>query len=285
MSLAEHVRGWAPAPVETTDAVRAWAVEAFAAALDVPSPISGTGDVVPPLWHWFAFLDHPARAELGADGHPADGHFLPPVPDRRRMFAGGRLELRAPLRVGEPVLRRSTLTAVTAKRGRSGEMLFTTVRHEFLAGGVVRVVEEQDVVYRSQPAGTARPAAPEPQLAPAAPPEPEGPWRITLDPDAALLFRMSALTYNTHRIHYDQAYATGTEGYPGLVVHGPLLALLLLELPRRFAPQQPVGRFGYRLERPAFAGVPVLARREPGGGLVAGVAGAPASVRGEVHLG
>lgn len=284
VTLVDHVAGWAPGPVETTDAVRGWAVAAFAGMLDVPSPVTGPGDAVPPLWHWFAFLDHPARAELGEDGHPASGHFLPPIPDRRRMFAGGRLEVHAPLRVAEPVVRRSELAAMTPKTGRSGEMLFTTLRHEFRAGdGALLAVEEQDIVYRSQPAGTVRPVAAPP--APAGPVEPDGPWRLGLEPDPALLFRFSALTYNAHRIHYDHAYATGVEGYPGLVVHGPLLALLLLELPRRAVPDRPVTRFSYRLERPAFVGTPVVARREPDGALVAGVPGAPPSVRGELDLG
>lgn len=287
--LAAWVAGWAPQPVESVDTIDPWALDAFAAMLDLPAPVAGPGEPVPPLWHWLAFLDHPARAELGEDGHPARGRFLPPVPDRRRMIAGGRLEVRAPLRVGEPVLRRSALTAVTAKHGRSGEMLFVTVRHEFrearAAAGPPLLVETQDVVYRSRPTGTVRVPVDEPGGPPDRPGGlPVGAWQIVLDPDEALLFRFSALTYNTHRIHYDQAYARDVEGHPGLVVHGPLLALLLLELPRRFAPGRMVRGFSFRLDRPTFVGRPVLARREPDGELVAGVPGRVPAIRATVRL-
>ncbi|HXV94351.1 MAG TPA: MaoC family dehydratase N-terminal domain-containing protein [Pseudonocardia sp.] len=285
--LAEHVTGWAPEPVEVHHRVDPWPGDAFAALLDQPPPAPAQGDPLPPLWHWFHALDHPATAELGEDGHPAKGRFLPPVPDRRRMFAGGRLRMRAPLRVGDAVVRRSELAAVRPKEGRSGPMLFLTVRHTFSAGGEVRVVEEQDLVYRSQAAGAPRPAPAGRAAAPrsdAAPETGPGAWRLRLRPDEAMLFRFSALTYNGHRIHYDLPYATGVEGYPGLVVHGPLLALLLLELPRRFAPDAQVTGFEYRLRRPAFAGAPVVAAGGPDG-LAAGPVGEPASVTGALRLG
>ena len=147
VELAEHLRGWAPAPVENTGRIDAWPGEAFAALLDQPPP----GDVLPPLWHCFHLLDHPAQAELGPDGHPAHGRFLPPLPDRRRMFAGGRLHLHAPLRVGDTVTRRSSLVAATPKQGRSGAMLFVTVRNELRRDGALAIVEEQEFAYRSQP--------------------------------------------------------------------------------------------------------------------------------------
>ncbi|MBW0115737.1 FAS1-like dehydratase domain-containing protein [Pseudonocardia abyssalis] len=267
--------GWAPEPVETTARIDPWPGEAFAALLDVEPP----GPELPPMWHGFHLLDHPAQADLGDDGHPAHGHFLPPMPDRRRMFAGGRLEVRTPLRVGDLVTRRSSLVSVVPKTGRSGEMVLVTQRHEFTVDGALVQVEEQDFAYRSQPAGTAR------ALAPDAPGElPAGGWRLDLAPDAPMLFRFSALTYNTHRIHYDHPYVTGVEGYPGLVVHGPLLALLLLELPRRFAPSRRVTGFSYRLRRPVFAGTPVAAAGSPDD-LAAGVPGRSPAVTGGVTLG
>jgi 3-methylfumaryl-CoA hydratase len=278
--LATHLAGWAPEPVEATGRMDAWPVLAFAALLDQPAPVSGPGDEIPPLWHGFHLLDHPAQAELGDDGHPAAGRFLPPMPDRRRMFAGGRVEVRDPLRVGDVVTRRSSLVSATPKSGRSGAMVLVTVRHEFLRDGGAAIVEEQDFAYRSQPAGAERGLAPT-----AAAPATEvrrGEWHLSLDPDERLLFRFSALTYNTHRIHYDHPYVTGVEGYPGLVVHGPLLALLLLELPRRFAPERRVAGFAYRLRRPAFAGAPVVADGDATGALTAGVAGQPPSVEGTV---
>jgi 3-methylfumaryl-CoA hydratase len=283
-TLAAAVDGWAPGPVTSTDVIDPWPAAAFSALLDLPAPVAGMGEPLPPLWHWLHFLEHPRRSELGEDGHPADGHFLPPVPDRRRMFAGGRLRVHAPIRVGDRVERRTELVGVTPKSGRSGEMLFITTRHEFrrdgAGGGELLLTEEQDIVYRSQPAGVARAAdPPEPEHRPA----PDHRWRIELPTDPALLFRFSALTYNTHRIHYDQPYATGVEGYPGLVVHGPLLALLLLEIPRRELPGAAVAGFDFRLSRPAFSGGSVVATGEPDGdriALRAGAAGSGESISG-----
>ena len=247
--LAGAVADWRPGPVSTTDVLAPWPAAAFSALLDLPGPAAGPGDPLPPLWHWLHFLDHPRRSELGEDGHPAHGHFLPPLPDRRRMIAGGRLVVHVPMRVGDRIERRSELATVQPKSGRSGEMLFVAVRHEFRRSGELLAVEEQDVVYRSQPAGQSRPTP-----APGPVREPGSRWRLDLPTDPALLFRFSALTYNTHRIHYDQPYATGVEGYPGLVVHGPLLALLLLEIPRREMSDRAVRAFDYRLVRPVFAG-------------------------------
>jgi 3-methylfumaryl-CoA hydratase len=277
MSLADAVADWHPAPVEAVDRIAPWPVAAFAGLLDQPTP-----DELPPLWHWFSFLEAPPQSDLGEDGHPADGHFLPPIPDRRRMIAGGRAQFSAPLRIGADVVRQSRLAAVRPVSGRSGEMVFVTVRHRFECDGELAVVEEQDVVYRSQPAGAPRTTTAES----AALPEADGDWRLRLDPDARMLFRFSALTYNTHRIHYDQEYVTAVEGYPGLVVHGPLLALLLLELPRRFAPGRAVAGFEYRLQRPCFAGDPVVADGVPdddGAHLSAGNPGAPAAVTGRIR--
>ncbi len=277
-SLDSRLTGWAPEPVTRSGPIDAWAAEAFAGLLDQPSPVRAAGDPLPPMWHWFSLLDHPAQHEIGDDGHPAHGPFLPPLPDRRRMFAGGRLQCREPLRIGDEVVRHSSVVAATPKTGRSGAMLFVTERHEYHRAGMLALVEEQDYAYRSQPAGAARglgaPEVGEPAAA--------GEWQARLDPDAALLFRFSALTYNTHRIHYDQPYVTGVEGYPGLVVHGPLLALLLLELPRRAAPDRRVAGFSYRLRHPAFAGAELVADGGPGGELRAGVPGAPPSVTGTV---
>ena len=253
--LRAAVESWDPAPVTSTARVHAEPATAFAALLDQPAPVSADGDPLPPAWHWFTFLDRPATADLGDDGHPRAGHFLPPVPHRRRMIAGGRLEQTAPLRIGAEVTRTSTLASRAVKEGRSGEMLFVTVRSEYREADRLLLTEEQDLVYRSQPPGA--PRTPAAQAPPA--PEDDGP-AVELLPDAPLLFRFSALTYNAHRIHYDLPYATDVEGHAGLVVHGPLLALLLLEVPRRAHPGRAVTSFGYRLTRPAYAGTPVRAR-------------------------
>lgn len=273
--LTRQLDGWSPQPQRATDRIDAWPGAAFAALLDQDPP----GHEVPPLWHWFHLLDHPAQSELGDDGHPVHGRFLPPLPDRRRMFAGGRLEQRAPLRVGDEVTRHSSLVSATPKAGRSGAMVLVTVRHEFSVAGSVIVVEEQDFAYRSQAAGAERRLV----AAPAGEPGPPARWRAELSPDAAMLFRFSALTYNTHRIHYDHPYVTGVEGYPGLVVHGPLLALLLLELPRRFAPHHRVAAFTYRLRAPVVAGSTVVADGTPTQ-LRACVAGRPPAVTATLTL-
>ncbi len=242
-SLAESLEGWQPGSAEMTRRVDPWFAAAFADLLDAP-PL---GAALPPLWHWFVLLDHPAGSATGADGHPAEGPFLPPIPGRRRMFAGGRLRQEAPIPLGAELSSRSSVSEVTVKTGRTGEMAFVTVRHELLVDGATVGIEEQDLVYRSEPAGTARRTPPDTGSA-----DPEGEWRVELATDPVVLFRFSALTYNGHRIHYDRPYATQVEGYPDLVVHGPLLALLALELPRRHAPDRPVRRFEYRLVRPAF---------------------------------
>ncbi|MHC1558957.1 HTD2 family dehydratase [Actinomycetospora sp. C-140] len=287
--LASATAGWAPEPTTTTGTTTAWTVAAVSGLFDL-DPVAAEGDPLPPMWHWFGFLAHPRQDELGDDGHPAAGHFLPPIPDRRRMIAGGRLRVASPMRVGEPLTRRSSLTRAEVKHGRSGEMLLVTVRDEYARdGGDVVVSEESDIVYRSQTPGQARGIG-SPEAATESSPSPEA---VALVPDATLLFRFSALTYNTHRIHYDEPYVTGVEGYPGLVVHGPLLALMLLEIPRRHRPDRSVTAFDYRLSRPAFAGSRLVADHDAssGGsrssdelGVTAGVPGAP-SISGTIRLG
>lgn len=275
--------------MRTQGSTSAWTVGAVSGLFDLP-PVAGEGDPLPPLWHWFGFLEHPRQDELGDDGHPLAGAFMPDIPDRRRMVAGGRLEVREPMRVGETLERRSEQLRSETKHGRSGEMRLVTVRHEFLRDGAVVTAEEQDVVYRSQPPGQARGLSLDtPDAGGAGDAPAPGPEAVALTPGETLLFRFSALTYNTHRIHYDQPYVTGVEGYPGLVVHGPLLALMLLEVPRRHRPARRVTRFDYRLTRPVFAGRHVVADHaaEPVGdqlSLVAGVPGAPPSVTGTVTL-
>ena len=276
--LAKSLKHWEPGTAEMTRRVDPWPAEAFAGLIGAAPPPLGPGDPLPPMWHWFTLLDHPAQSGIGADGHPADGPFLPPVPGRRRMFAGGRMRLDAPFAVGADLSSRSSVAAVSVKSGRSGELAFVTVRHELAVDGTAVGIEEQDIVYRSQPDGAPAPQVPRPETGM---PDPEGEWRLELATGPVLLFRFSALTYNAHRIHYDRDYATRAEGYPDLVVHGPLLALLALELPRVHAPGRPVRAFDYRLARPAFVPARIVAAGRPGGSaaeLVAGAAGAASSL-------
>ena len=240
-----QLRGWIGRSEERRDVAGAMQVAAMAATLDVADMATDAGAAVPPLWHWMYFIPLARHSEIGPDGHPQRGGFLPPVPLPRRMWAGGRLDFHAPLEIGEAITRISRIQDVSLKTGRSGTLAFVTVRHEISNTRGVAITEEHDIVYRENP----RPDA----LAPQPQPAPEGMtmWRDIV-PDPVLLFRYSALTFNGHRIHYDRPYVTGVEGYPGLIVHGPLIATLLLDLLRRDQPQADVRRFRFRAVRPIF---------------------------------
>ncbi|PKW17398.1 hypothetical protein [Saccharopolyspora spinosa] len=260
--LDTYLQGWRPEPLVDADAMSPEPSRALAAVLETPKKFAGT-DALPPLWHWIHFLDWPQHSELGADGHPTRGHFLPPIPNRRRMFAGGRLSVTGPLRLGVPAERTSSLANVAVKQGRSGEMAFVTVRGEYRQDGEVRFAEEQDFVYRSGESPTKSPGAPRPTELPAS----DAPWQQAFTGDPVRLFRFSALTANAHRIHYDAPYAREVESYPGLVVHGPILVLLMTELARQQAWGREIAGVTYRLRRPVFAGDPVLVCGGPDGGM------------------
>lgn len=204
-------------------------------------PYPQSGDPLPPLWHWLYFLPFDRQSELGPDGHAKRGGFLPPVELPRRMWAGGRVEFHRPLKVGESVTRTSRIADVKVKEGRSGTLVFVLVKHEIGNTGGTALTEEHDIVYRDHrregeivPPGQTAPSGAE--------------WERVVQPDDVLLFRYSALTFNGHRIHYDRQYATQVEGYPGLVVHGPLIATLLVDLVRPSA----VKRFEFRAVSPIF---------------------------------
>jgi 3-methylfumaryl-CoA hydratase len=243
----ERLRGWIGRSETRGDIAAAMPVAALAATLDrddlLAEPAPGTS--VPPLWHWLYFLPLTPQSELGPDGHARRGGFLPPVPLPRRMWAGGRLQWHAPLRVGEAVQRTSTIASVAHKPGRSGDLVFVVVRHALHNAQGPALTEEHDIVYRA----AAQPGdpAPVPQAAPA-----DAAWSREIVPDPVLLFRYSALTFNGHRIHYDRSYVTEVEGYPGLVVHGPLIATLLVDLVRRYAPHADVATFRFKAVRPTF---------------------------------
>ncbi len=205
------------------------------------------GDPLPPLWHWLYFWDVAPRSNLGRDGHPAlSGVFLPPVGPARRMWAGSRVTFPGALTIGEPATRVSTIDRITEKQGRTGRLVFVTVRHEISGGDGLAVVDEHDIVYRENTGdagASARPGEPAPDKAD---------WTETVAPDPTLLFRYSALTFNGHRIHYDREYASGTEGYDGLVVHGPLLATLMCGLAGHARADRPVAGFEFRGMRPVL---------------------------------
>ncbi len=256
--LGAHVQSWQPEAIVDEDVLSRGPVAAMSALLNQPDSVAAQGESLPPLWHWLFFLHWHRQDELGPDGHPQRGHFLPPIPDRQRMFAGGRSEMVEPLRVDEHTERRSELANVTLKQGRTGELMFVTERREFRQRGRTCVIEEQDIVYRSGRSAAQHPA----ELDTSAAPENPAPWHLGAQPGPALLFRFSALTANAHRIHYDLPYAQEAEGYPGLVVHGPLLVLLMLELARRNTGRQ-VRSVSYKLRSPVFAGEQVVAGATP----------------------
>ena len=240
----ERLETWVGRTESRTDVVTAWPAVALAATLDRHDAAPLPGEALPPGWHWLYFLEAAPASELGPDGHPRRGGFLPPVALPRRMWAGGRLEFRRPLRVGEPVRRDSTILSIEPKQGRSGSLVFVTVRHTVFCGGEITVIEDHDIVYRE----AAKPGDTPPRVQPA---PHDAVWRREITADPVMLFRYSALTFIGQRIHYDLDYCRNVEGYPGLVVHGPLQVILLLDLARRHA-SRPVRRLEYRAHHPLY---------------------------------
>jgi 3-methylfumaryl-CoA hydratase len=238
------LRSWQGRTESIKDFITSAPMRALSATLDRSDADPTQGTELPPLWHWLYFLPHHAQSEIGVDGHAKRGGFLPPVPLPRRMWAGGRLHWHAPLKVGDAVKRTSTILSVTHKTGRTGDLLFVVVKHDIHNASGLCVCEEHDIVYR--PAAQKGELSPAPILAPQ-----KSKWQRDVMPDAVLLFRYSALTFNGHRIHYDRSYVTEEEGYPGLVVHGPLVATLLVDLVRRNTDRK-MQSFEFKALRPTF---------------------------------
>ena len=247
MTAAPDYSAWIGRSEESQDIMTASPLDRLSATLDRDDPAFSGGAVVPPLGHWLFFLPNARQSEIGPDGHPKRGGFLPPVHDLpRRMWAGSRLSFPGIIRVGDRVVRRSIIASVKRKDGASGPLVFVTVRHEIgRLDEPAAIIDEHDIVYRGlqAPAMKAERQTVE-----------TGEWRRTLVPDTVMLFRYSALTFNGHRIHYDRDYVTKEEGYPGLVVHGPLIATLLVDLVRRHAPQARIEAFSFRAVSPLFDG-------------------------------
>lgn len=240
---------WIGRTEEARDILEPARSNALGAALGETEPLAH-GAPLPLLHHWLYFWNVRTPAELGVDGHPARGGFLPPVSLPRRMWAGGRLQFLKPLHLGEQVSRTSTILKIDAKAGRSGSLVFVTVKHEIAGESGAAIIEQQDIVYREAAAAGSIHAPPGATV------PPDVPWREDILPDPVLLFRYSALTMNGHRIHYDRPYATGEEAYPELVVHGPLQATLLIRLATRHL-AQPLALFEFRGQSPAFAATPL----------------------------
>lgn len=242
-ATAEDFTDWVGSSEVRRDTVTAAPLMALSALLDRDDPEPREGDAAPPLAHWLYFLPTYRQSDAGPDGHAARGGFMPPITLSRRMWAGSRLEFVKPLRVGAQVERLSRITSVVPKEGRSGALVFVTVRHEVRDAAGMVLTDEHDVVYREDKGKAVADPVPAPT---------GEQWCREIRPDPVLLFRYSAVTFNSHRIHYDYRYVTQVEGYPGLVVHGPLIATLLIDLLRRNAPSVQVKTYRFRALRPLF---------------------------------
>lgn len=251
--LKNYLDGWAPPALVETDPLRPEAADQLRDILDAQE-VRTRG--LPPLWHWGYFTAWPPESDLAADGHPTEGHFMPPLPNRKRMWAGGTIDITDELDLDTMTTRTATLREVQFKQGRSGAMVLVTVEYVLAQHDQVKVTELQNHVYRIGDGDTGRTTWGD---RPTRPPVSASPWQFPIRTDPIRLFRMSSLTANSHRIHYDRAYAQNVEHYPDLVVHGPLLAMQLALLAARNAPDHALRRFSYRLQNPVFVGEPVLA--------------------------
>ena len=252
----EKLRDWIGEKESEVDHITIPAVKRLAAMLDWKDAMAPKhGDVLPIGWYSVFFSRIAPQSEIGSDGHPKRGDFLPPVPLPRRMFAGRRLHFHNDLQVGDEVRREAVIKDVTRKQGRSGEMVFVTVKTSIYTPRALAIETEQDIVYRREPDKSAPPVPPKP--APG-----NGVWKRVITPDNVMLFRYSALTYNGHRIHYDHPYVTKTEGYPDLVMNGGLTTLLVFELARACA-ASPIQYFSSRNVRPMFVNRAITLCGEP----------------------
>ena len=249
---------WIGTRESRTERLAAAPARGLAATLNREDLSLDEGSPLPCGWHWLYFLPLARQSELGEDGHPKLGGFLPPIPLPRRMWAAGNISVSRPLRIGDEVVKTTTIHDISVKEGRSGTLIFVTLLHELSTADGLAISEVQDLVYRAQ----SEPGQGQPAGKPA--PVDEA-WSMTIDPDPVLLFRYSALTFNGHRIHYDPDYATGVEHYPGLVVHGPLIATLLVELlERHLPPGEHLRQFAFRAIHPTFAGQRFTVCARPG---------------------
>ncbi len=245
MVTAENYEAWVGREIEKIDTIDTHRVAGLSAILDKNYKIPTPGSPLPPCWHWAFCNDVVPQSQLGVDGHPERGGFLPDLKLPRRMWAGSKVQINQSLRVGDTVTKRSKILSITPKSGKSGQLFFVSIKHEWFVGDKLSIKEDQDIVYRDMPrkinSNSSGITAPSKSL-----------WRREIKPDPVLLFRYSALTFNGHRIHYDQPYCISEEGYPGLVVHGPLIATFLLDLCRHSNPEREISRFSFRAVSPLF---------------------------------
>ncbi|MFO0997326.1 MAG: acyl-CoA dehydrogenase [Alphaproteobacteria bacterium] len=252
---------WIGMAQRLSDEIHLSPVRSMMALLDDTTSELTNGSALPPMWHWLYFLPRAPQSEIGPDGHPKRGDFMPPIELPRRMFAGSRVTFVNPLVIGRAAERIGTIRGVSEKEGATGRLVFVSVNYQIRQGGHVCIEEDQDIVYRAASERTPAPAVT------ALPPPPSDAWVRTIRPDPVLLFRYSALTFNAHRIHFDRTYAVESEGYPGLVVHGPLTATLLVELVRQNS-ERPIRRFAFRARAPLFDLAPFRIVGVPSGDVV-----------------
>jgi 3-methylfumaryl-CoA hydratase len=248
----DYLRKWVGRSERAFDEIGATPPAVLAAALDRQEPRLTDGDALPLLRHWLYFPAVTRRSELDPDGHPRRGGFLPPVPLQRRLFAGAKLKFNLPIRIGDNVERTSRVVDIAAKTGRMGDpLLFVRLQREYRNQSGMTVLEDHDIVYRDRPVPGELPApvrhAPD-----------EHDWADEMQVDPVLLFQYSALTFNQHRIHYDRTYATTEEGYPGLMVHAPLVATLLVDSLRDHLPARRLQTLEFRAVGPLFDNEPFL---------------------------
>ena len=253
-----HLQTWIGRSELREDNLVAAPVDRLSATLDHPSSLAGPAGILPPCWHWLYFHDAEPISGLGADGHPKRGGFLPPVPLPRHMWAGSRVTFLSPLMLGDVARKQSTIIDIRQRHGGSGALVFVTLRHEVFVNDKLVIEEIQDLVYRDGDIarGKTLPAADEAQ------------WHRKLTPDSVMLFRYSALTFNSHRIHFDRNYAIGEEGYSSLVVQGPLTATLLLDLLHRRQPAVTLAYFEFRAVAPLLEGSDLILQGRRDGELI-----------------
>lgn len=251
----QNLEDWVGSTVDSEDFIEASRCRRLAASLGLEAPDLRVGAAVPILWHWLYFLEVNERSGTGPDGHPIRGGFLPPVELRRRMFAGGRTDIQIPLEFGMHVTRTSVVEQVKHKTGSTGDLVVVVVRHTIECGTDLLVKERQDLVYTNASPSNVRT---EPQ------PVAGAPFERDIATDEVLLFRFSALTFNSHRIHYDRTYAQNQEGYPDLVVHGPLTAMYLADV-ARVASSDPISWFEFRATAPIHVGEEIRIRGQQTG--------------------
>ena len=236
---------WVGKTLEINDELSLSPLNRMSATLDKKFKEFTNGDEVPPLWHWLYFLESTPQSMLAEDGHAKRGGFLPPIPLPRRMWAGSRFNFKAPLKAGEKVSRTSRIKDIKIKEGKTGSLAFVNVSHEIKTKTGVALMEEHDIVYRENPKTKATSFS-------AKQPEIKSDFSESFTPDPVVLFRYSALTFNGHRIHYDRDYVTEVEGYPGLLVHGPLLATLMLDCFIKHHPGLKISNFEFKAHHPVF---------------------------------